>query len=218
MEYVDVVFYINLEHRTDRRAHIEKTIQKLCNDPLKVVRIDAVYTKENGALGCAMSHLDALNKFRTNPAWKTCIILEDDFEFLNNDISQNNYKLRQIIENCPDWDAISLTYTPDSLLYENMEKDNIIKVIFHSSTAGYMLKKGELLEELIYCFRKSALNLEKMNANIGSLNIDQTWRYIQSKYNWYSTIAPLGKFIDGYSDISKKNICFKEWDIFKPTV
>lgn len=213
MEYVDVIFYINLEHRTDRRAHIEKTIEKLCSNPLKVVRIDAVYTKNNGALGCAMSHLKALQQFQKNIAWNTCIVLEDDFDFLSSDVSENNYILKHVIETYPDWDAVSLTYNPERLLFSKIENDNdCIKIISHQTAAGYMLKKGELLQKLISCFTKCVFNLKKCNSNICALNIDQAWKNIQPLYNWYSTIVPMGKVIDGYSDICETNIHFTQWD------
>lgn len=152
----------------------------LCNEPSKIIRIEAEYVKENGALGCALSHLNALKKFNDNPEWNTCIIFEDDFKFIHSDISENNAKLRGLIEKYPDWNAISLTYTPESLFFEKLEGDNdIIKIFAHSSTAGYMLNKGKISEQLMNCFSKCAFNLKKLNSDVGVLNIDKAWNTIQ---------------------------------------
>ena len=43
MESIDVIFYINLSHRTDRKEHFLSEIKKLCTDETKIVRIDAVH-------------------------------------------------------------------------------------------------------------------------------------------------------------------------------
>lgn len=207
MEYVDVIFYINLSYRTDRRAHIQNELLKLCNESSKIIRIEAFHIKENGALGCAMSHLEAIKKFKENSEWKTCIILEDDFQFINSDISENNSKLREIIIKYPNWDAISLTYLPHTLMFEKIESsNNIVKVLSHQCTAGYMLKKGEILEDLIKCFNRCIFYFKKYNENLKDINIDRAWKKIQCKYNWYTTLPQIGNFIDGYSDIIHKNV------------
>ena len=50
MEFVDVIFYINLQSRPDRNQHFLKEITKLYEEKTKIVRIDAIY-HENGAIG-----------------------------------------------------------------------------------------------------------------------------------------------------------------------
>ena len=68
--------YINLDHRTDRRVLFEEECKKLNLDP---IRIKAEYTPASGALGCLMSHLNALALGSdTEPTW----ICEDDCTFL----------------------------------------------------------------------------------------------------------------------------------------
>ena len=56
----DRVFYINCRHRTDRKESIESVLKSL--DCKNYQRIEAVYIPENGALGCAKSHLMALQE------------------------------------------------------------------------------------------------------------------------------------------------------------
>jgi len=77
MEYIDAILYINLEHRKDRNEHILNEIHKICTDNSKIHRIDAI-KNDNGALGCGLSHIKAL-EYAVKNEWKTVLILEDDF-------------------------------------------------------------------------------------------------------------------------------------------
>ena len=76
----DVVYYINLKHRKDRFEHINKELEKTNIDKSKINRIDGVYFKTFGILGCAKSHILALESF-IKSGKNHCIIFEDDFEF-----------------------------------------------------------------------------------------------------------------------------------------
>ena len=56
-------FYINLEHRTDRKEHV---LNQLTNLGLpNVERFNAI-KMENGAIGCSMSHLKILKNAYEN--------------------------------------------------------------------------------------------------------------------------------------------------------
>ncbi|NBR60032.1 MAG: hypothetical protein EBT86_00010 [Actinobacteria bacterium] len=209
MEHIDVIFYINLAHRKDRLEHIQKEIGKLCQDSEKVHRIEAFYTPENGALGCAMSHVYALEKFRDNPSWNTCLIFEDDFKFRATDLSENNEKIRNIINSFPDWNAISLAYNPENIQYTDTEISVIKKVVAHQIACGYILRKGPLCDLLIPLFKKCVFNLKK-TGNVCIFNIDQAWKRLQTKFAWYTTYPSIGVVIDGYSDIANMNVVY-DW-------
>ena len=49
-------FYINLEHRKDRKEHVEEQLSKV---GINANRFNAI-KMENGAIGCSMSHLKIL--------------------------------------------------------------------------------------------------------------------------------------------------------------
>ena len=51
------IFYINLEHRVDRKEYIEKELQNIFENP--ITRFNAINLK-SGALGCSMSHLKCI--------------------------------------------------------------------------------------------------------------------------------------------------------------
>ena len=57
--YIDKVFYINLEHRTDRRQEIEG---ELNNFNIPYERFNAYSTPEFGIVGCTKSHLEVLKE------------------------------------------------------------------------------------------------------------------------------------------------------------
>lgn len=107
MEQVSVIFYINLESRTDRKEHFLNEIKKLCIDESKIIRIDAV-KDSNGALGCTKSHIKALELFMENPLWDTCIIFEDDYTFYDTNITNNNERLKLFFSSFTDWGILLL--------------------------------------------------------------------------------------------------------------
>ena len=71
-------FYINLEHRTDRKQHVET---QLITIGIPAKRFNAI-KMENGAIGCSMSHLKILTEALNNNL-DHVLIIEDDITFLN---------------------------------------------------------------------------------------------------------------------------------------
>ena len=59
----DIVYYINLKHRKDRFDHINNELKKTNISPSKINRIEGIYLKDFGILGCAKSHAKALKEF-----------------------------------------------------------------------------------------------------------------------------------------------------------
>ena len=84
LPHIDAIFYINLDHRSDRKEHILQEIRKIDPTLSKTHRIQAEYVPDHGALGCTKSHIKAFQLFMEHPEWKNCLILEDDFTFVSN--------------------------------------------------------------------------------------------------------------------------------------
>ena len=70
-------FYINLDHRTDRKEHIEKQLAKV---GIRAERFNAI-RMHNGAVGCSMSHLKILQDAHVQRL-SHVLIMEDDITFL----------------------------------------------------------------------------------------------------------------------------------------
>jgi len=79
-DYVDVAYYINLDHRTDRNEQLLGELAKIDFPAERIERIPAVYLKERGHLGASLSHIKTVETFLESN-YETCFIFEDDFEF-----------------------------------------------------------------------------------------------------------------------------------------
>ena len=141
MDNIDIIFYINLLSRPDRKEHFMNEITKLTDDMTKIHRIDAVYN-DIGALGCTQSHIKALELFIANPEWKTCLIFEDDFTFRSNDPDVNNSLLTTLFKEIPDIECFNLAASPYSIKYAPTSNENIKKALSIQTTSGYGVAKS----------------------------------------------------------------------------
>jgi len=199
MDFIDAVFYINLESRPDRNHHFLDEVQKLC-DSEKVHRIDAVKNK-NGALGCTLSHIKTLETFLENTVWNTCMVFEDDFTFRSSDCEHNNTLLRSVFQNFPDWDCCMLAAGTHGLQVWNTPHGQIKKVLTAQTSSGYCVTRKfapSLLANLKES-RDSMIKIGKRHENC----LDQYWKNIQPHYNWYLIYPTLGYQYGNYSDIEE---------------
>ena len=79
-----------MKHRTDRLESIMSELKKMDVPENKIVKINAIYNKERGYLGCAQSHRLALSLFLRQNNCNNCLILEDDFVFCKDKDYVNN--------------------------------------------------------------------------------------------------------------------------------
>lgn len=194
MDNIDVVLYINLKHRTDRDAHFLKEICKLTTDLSKVQRIDAIYEKR-GYIGCTKSHIKALDLFISNPEWNRCLICEDDFTLRCCDLSTNNGILSELT-NQDNWDVILMAY--NLLESSPTTTPSVVRVLSAQTTSGYCLQKS------------FALTLRtNYQESLEHYALDQFWKQLQPRYNWFTTIPSLGFQCESFSDIEMRNVDYK---------
>ena len=80
-------FYINGDHRKDRKQHIEHQLEQLRITD-NITRFNAI-KNTNGRIGCSLSHLKCLQMAK-EANWECVMILEDDILFmLPNDFVEN---------------------------------------------------------------------------------------------------------------------------------
>jgi GR25 family glycosyltransferase involved in LPS biosynthesis len=201
MNHIDIIFYINLESRPDRRDHFLNEIQYLTTDVSKVHRIDAIYEKQ-GALGCTRSHIKALETFLANPSWKTCLILEDDFTWKNQDLAANEAALQTFFTEFPDFDCVNLGVSCYNLRYTDTSNPSIKHAISVQTTSGYAVSRvfAPILLENFQISREKLTGLE--NPELYSL--DQNWKKLQPISHWYLFLPALGYQYANYSDINHK--------------
>jgi GR25 family glycosyltransferase involved in LPS biosynthesis len=209
MEHIDVIFYINLENRKERMEHFLSEIPKLCVDPTKVVRIDAIQNKL-GSLGCTQSHCKALEEFNANPEWTTCAIFEDDYTFRNADVESNNARLRTCFTAQPDWDCVILAYNPHPKGFVGIDTatQGIKRVKFTQTTSGYCVKKP-FSTKLLKAFRQSASLQETFDPSKAARPprahcMDIYWNILTKDNAWYALVPALGYQYESFSDIEKR--------------
>jgi GR25 family glycosyltransferase involved in LPS biosynthesis len=202
MVRIDKMYYINLEHRTDRKEHMEKWIRK-CVPEERIERIDAVYNKEKGYIGCTQSHIKALETF-IQSEHDVCCIFEDDYTPVD-DIKFWMY-LARIFMSKIDFDLIQLSY--NGLVSTETEHEFLVKPTHAQTASGYMITK-QFAPKLLEVFKESlelSLEYEKEHGCRNSKYCcDMYWDKAMPTSKWYVHIPRLGYQIPSYSDIEKRH-------------
>jgi len=200
-DHIDVIYYINLDKREDRKKDFLKEMEKIGIDSNKIVRIPAIYMPEQGDLGCSKSHIKTLETFIKSP-YKNCIIFEDDFEFtLNPDETINT--INNFFENNINYDVLMLS--SNDLVNPKDTEYNFLKKTLNSQTAsGYIVNKN-FARILLNNFKNGASLLEKKYEN-KDYCVDQYWKSLQPDRDWYVFNPKLGKQRESYSDIERKMV------------
>ena len=195
------ILYINLEHRIDRKLHVEAQLDSI--GLVNYTRFNAIQM-DNGMLGCSYSHLKCLHYAKENN-WNHVLIVEDDIVFLQPKLFVE--KLNTFLKkHQDDWDVILLAgnnFDP----YDNID-DSCIKVSNCQTTTGYIVK-NHYYDKLINNFETSINKLAIESGN-HHYAIDQYWKVLQKTDNWY-LIIPLSVIqLSDYSDIEKKNTNYRD--------
>jgi GR25 family glycosyltransferase involved in LPS biosynthesis len=185
------IFYINLNHRTDRNKHVLQQIKTIgCTG----IRIEAVECKQ-GAIGCGMSHIRCLELAKENNLPFVCIV-EDDITFTNPDLFRS--QLDSFLSSSMDWDVL--------LLGTNMgppfdKEEGCLRVFNAQTTTGYIVKH-HYYDTLLNSFKRSVGYL-LTDYNVKMFAIDIQWKQLQQRDRWY-VLYPLTVIQkEDYSDIEK---------------
>jgi GR25 family glycosyltransferase involved in LPS biosynthesis len=210
MKLLDVIYVINIEHRVDRMEGFRYSIEALELQD-KVERINANYHPSSPPLGCARSHLMALEAFEKS-SHQYALICEDDirfivpsdftrfFEKLENEVFEHNFKFDVIMLMGNVGDSRALVSETE---VDFLHKANAVQ------TASCYLVNRVFLPTLIECFRKSVEHLEVIEFAAykpSCYEIDQYWKNLQRISNWYVAHPVIGKHEPGYSDICKGDV------------
>jgi len=198
MGFPDIIYYINLAHRKDRNEHFLQEMEKVHIPGAVLERQEAIYTPEDGALGCALSHIAVIKSFLES-THETALICEDDFEWIANQEEVNSFfsNLQPI-----SFDVCLLAGNirdSKSTSYSFLEK-----AIFISTTSAYILTK-QYAEVLLKNFKESYGGRKNAKLEMkGSFAIDCHWTKLQKEDTWYIANPKLVKQMADYSDIEKK--------------
>jgi glycosyl transferase family 25 len=189
------VFYINLEHRTDRKEHVEKELDKI---GIKATRFNAI-KMTNGAIGCSMSHLKILEEAKKNKL-SHVLIVEDDITFLDSELFKTQInKFFELHEN--NWDVLLLAGN-NMPPYENID-DTCVKVTQCQTTTGYLVN-GHYINILATNVKMGLTQLLNNPSEKIKFAIDRFWFVLQSASRWYLIIPLTVVQREDYSDIEQK--------------
>lgn len=200
--HFDVVYIINLEHRTDRWEHITNELRKTCIDPSKIHRINAVYENGLGQLGCSKSHILALKTLlETDETIQNALVLEDDFMFSETQ-EVVDHMMNQFFEKVGDYDVVMLASSIKS--DQPCEHDFVRRASKAHTTAGYAVNK-KFAQQLLDNYKEGADLLDKYRHEDKSVwiqyAIDAYMNIVVPTSKWYCFNPKLGKQLPSYSDI-----------------
>jgi len=189
------VYYINLEHRTDRKDHV---IKELAIVGIKcATRFNAI-RNQNGAIGCTLSHIKVLQDAKKN-GLPYIMIVEDDIQFTKPELFKN--QLTGLIRSRESWDVILIA--GNNLPPYRKVNDFCVQVSHCQTTTGYIVK-AEYYETLINNMKEGLIKLMKEAHRHFLYAIDKYWFFLQQRDKWL-LITPLTvvQRVD-YSDIERR--------------
>ena len=202
LEDIKHAFYINLDHRTDRKEHVTGQLTNLGLQGFE--RFNAI-KMENGAVGCSMSHLKILQSAVQNN-WDHVLIVEDDITFLDPALFKANFETF-LQRNGNNWDVILLAGN-NMPPYDAID-DVCIKVKRCQTTTGYLVN-GHYIKQLMENVKMGLTQLMYKPASHAMYAIDKFWFVLQAVDKWYLIIPPTVVQREDYSDIEKKRINYQK--------
>lgn len=191
-------FYINLEHREDRKEHVEKEFRDL---GIPIHRFNAVKVQD-GRIGCGLSHLKCL-LIAKERNWSHVLIVEDDILFLNPDNFRK--QLNSFLSSGTKWDVVM--FAGNNIPPYEINGHHSIKVTRCQTTTGYMVKR-HYYDSLIMNIKEGISRLVKEPENHFYYAIDKYWFQLQMRDNWFLIVPLSVTQRDDYSDIEKKKTSY----------
>jgi glycosyl transferase family 25 len=194
-KYIDHIFYINLDKRTDRKIEIESQLNAF---GLSYERFSAIETPGQGIVGCGLSHTAVL-KLAKECGYRNILILEDDFEFL---VSKDEFELQltQLFEHQPSisFDVCMLSYNLH-LSEPHTSGSNVVGCVKYAQTASAYIVNAHYYDMIIQLY-EWAIPLLKQTGQHWIYANDVIWRQLQTKDKWVYFLTRVGRQSAGYSD------------------
>ena len=177
-------YYINLDHRTDRKIHFDKNVKS--NPFFKNINRFSAIKESKGYIGCSKSHIGVLQKCLDIDG-EYFMICEDDLQINNNESLENFITNFNKIKNVDKWDLITLTPYYCQLHHEQdntMIQCNFIRLITSQTASGYIIKKN-FIKILLDNFKYSMNKLSK-GEQYSVYALDQYWKNLFRSHNIYA--------------------------------
>lgn len=194
-ERVDMIYYINLDSRTDRKQQILSVLQTDLDVPAhKIQRIPAVKSNP-GFKGCAQSHFMAMEKAMEHNYRCVCI-LEDDFMPMVDTQTFSNH----ITNIKDDFDVLMLGMTPIKI---KKYRNNTYRIQASLGMPGYIVHRK-------YFSTLSRIFKEAMEKGVP---IDLQTQLYQPRHTWIGFYPPIARQRPGFSDIEQRHTDYSYLEI-----
>lgn len=196
---LDAIYYINLDHRTDKRHHIETSVLPYFEGTPLATRIErfSAISNANGAVGCSLSHLEVARKAKKARA-RYYLVFEDDFEFLIGKEEFHNWLISLFSPPQLDFKVVMLAY---NALQNEPYSDSLHKSNNAQTTAGFIVN-CTYLDELIACWEYGIIKFLETGEHWNWV-CDQCWKLLQ-KEKWFIAAKRIGKQKPAISDIGQQ--------------
>lgn len=190
-------FYINLEHRTDRRAEVEAELDTI---GIPCERFPAIQWSP-GIVGCNYSHIAVLKEARRR-GYESVLIFEDDFQFLVD--KERFWSIMSAIEGevADSYDVIMLSYNASHESTYAPYSENLNKILGAQTTSGYIVH-SRMYDDLINIWEMATPKLIETGEH-WIYALDQIWKRLQPGSNWYASKVRLGLQRPSFSDIGQQ--------------
>jgi hypothetical protein len=184
-------FYINLDHRTDRRAEFEAEAAAM---GLACERFPGI-RRRPGIVGCGYSHLAVLKEARDR-GYESVLIFEDDFQFL---VGKDEFWNIMDSLKGVNYDVIMLGYNLQS---SEPHSEHLLRVLEAATASAYFVH-SRVYDKLITLYEYAMPELEHTGNHWIYAN-DQIWKNLQPTLLWFATAVRIGLQRPSYSDTGEK--------------
>ena len=186
---LDKIFFINLDHRTDRLSEIRGELESRGLAELSE-RFPAIRHETIGGVGCGRSHIEVL-RLAKERGYSRILILEDDFMFM-----VGSADCLQHIDDL-EFDVCLLAGHLIAVS-AHPSHDFLYKVHEAQTTSGYIIN-SHYYDTLIQVFSEAVTQFEATNHH-WLYAIDVAWKSLQARDNWICLNPRVGKQRPSYSD------------------
>lgn len=168
--------------------------KQLAMSGIQAQRFDAI-KHEKGYIGCSKSHLECLKNAIGN-----VLIIEDDLVFTMDKDTLHN-KIQSFLDTEKQWDVLILSGV---VIKSKFVRRGISRALNVQTTTCYLVNY-KYIPTLIENYENSIKELERGGA-VSIYALDQHWKVLQEKDNWFVMTPGVGHQVDDHSNIENKPI------------
>jgi GR25 family glycosyltransferase involved in LPS biosynthesis len=199
MDKIDIVYYINLDYRVDRKQEFLEWIDKSGFPETHVERVSAIHTPGRGHIGCLLSHIRAIETFLKSDK-DLCLVFEDDYMPLDSASYWENFE--KLFASRKKFDIVMLSY--NVLQSEKTDVYFLQKVSQSYTSSGYLVTRtfapkllANFKDALQNCLREESITGVKSN----EFCLDVHWSKLMVESEWFCFYPRIGTQRPSFSDV-----------------